>query len=134
MFKKTLLMLAIAAGLSVPAMAGVEGAMATAKSSNTVIGIDISSQTTQSVAGGVNQGWYNICIQNLDTTSALYCGENVNVSSITANALIGTVIAPAASATAAATPTCFPIVQNTDFFCRTGKTTGTTRASVYRIK
>lgn len=132
--KKTLLALALLVGAALSAHAGVEGVIVTAKSSNTVSGLDISSQTTTSVAGGTTGCWSNICVQNLDTTVALYCGENVNVSSVTTNVLIGTIIAPAPSATSPAQPTCFPITQCTDFFCRTGKTTATTRASVYKVR
>lgn len=134
MLNKTLLVLALVTGMSVSARAGVEGSMTTAKSSNTVVGISLSSSAATSIAGGPNNGWFNICVQNYDTSSAIFCGENPNVSTITANVLLGVGIAPAASATSLAAPMCFPVVQNSDFFCRSGSQTASTRASVYRVR
>ena len=106
----------------------------TAGSSNTVVGMSISSHTTTSIVVDVNMVWKQVCVQNLDTSAALYCSENVLVSSITTNASIGVVVPPAASATQPLTPMCFSIVAETDFYCRTGSVTGTTRAVIVRAR
>jgi hypothetical protein len=99
-----------------------------------VVGIDISSAPATSIVLGPNNGWQNVCLQNLDLTNALYCGDSVSVSSITTNALIGTIIPPAVDATHPAQPTCFALVAGADFFCRTGSTSGTTRAGVAKSR
>lgn len=118
---------------SSPAKAGTT-TMATSFSSITVSGLDISSQTTTSILGGLNSGWKQACVQNLDTSNALYCGDNVAVSSITTNVLIGVIIAPALNATSPAQPTCFNVVENLDFFCRTGNVSGTSRAVIAKAR
>lgn len=114
--------------------ASAAGVVVTSGSSTTVSGIDISSEPAVSVVGGVDLGWKNICLQNFDSTYSIVCGDSISVSSITTNVNIGTIISPAISTTTVATPTCFPLVENKDFFCRTTKTTGTTRAGRTRIR
>lgn len=120
------------AGIS--AHAAGTGVINTAPRATTLTGIDISSAPAVSVVGGIDQGIKNICLQNLDTTYSIVCGDTVNVSSITTNSLIGTIIAPSVSTTSVSSPTCFPILENGDFFCRTTKTTGSTRAGRNLIK
>lgn len=104
------------------------------KSSETISGLSISSASSTSVIQDITQMYRSVCVQNIDTTSALYCGENVLVSSITTNALIGVVIAPAATATTPAAPVCFSIVPGYNFYCRTGSVTATTRAVIVRAR
>jgi len=137
MLKKTLFALAgfvVLLGLASPARAASQGVIMTANSSTTFSGIDISSDPASSVVGGTELGWKNICLQNLDTVFSIVCGDSINVSSITTNVNIGTIIAPSVSTTSVSTPTCFPLVENRDFFCRTTKQTGSTRAGRNRIK
>lgn len=132
--KKTLFALAISLGLASSAHAAGMGVINTAGRGTALTGIDISSAPAVSVVGGTDQGIKNICLQNLDTTFSIVCGDTINVSSITTNSLIGTIIAPAVSTTSVSAPTCFPIVENADFFCRTTKVTGSTRAGRNLIK
>lgn len=109
--------------------------MQTTFRSISVVGVDIASAPATSIVGGTGNGWAQVCVQNVDTTNALYCGDTVNVSSLTAtSSLAGVIVPPAASATAPSSPTCFNIVADGNFFCRTGKVTGSTRAVVVKAK
>lgn len=132
--KKTLFALAISLGLASSAHAGASGVITTAGRATPFTGVDIASAPATSVVGGIDQGIKNVCLQNLDTTYSIVCGDTISVSSITTNSLIGTIIAPAVSTTSVSSPTCFPIVENADFFCRTTKVTGSTRAGRVLIK
>ena len=123
--------LALAAASS-PAKAG-DLVIQTALTSHTVVGMAISSSPAVSILGGTQRGWRQIGIQNLDTSAALYCGDTINVSSVTSNAA-GVVIAPATSAVAVAQPTWFYILANQDYFCRTGSTSASTRAVIIKIQ
>lgn len=104
----------------------------TVSSTDTVRGISISSSTPTSVVVDTAQRYRQVCVQNLDTTAALYCAERSNVSNSTASDLVGVVIAPAATATTPATPVCFSIRGGTDFYCKTGSTSASTRAVIVR--
>lgn len=133
---KRLLILAVlfftASAAPSPAKAG-ELSIQTSITSYTVVGMAVSSSPAVSILGGTNMGWRQVWVQNLDTTNALYCGDTINVSSVTSNAA-GIVIAPAASATAVAVPTPFYILANQDFFCRTGSTSASTRAVIIKSR
>lgn len=105
-----------------------------AKSSVTIQGISVSSAPTTNVIVDITQMYSQVCVQNFDTSSFLACSENISVSTLTANALIGTIIAPAASATAPATPTCFPVIPGRPFYCRTASVSASTRAGTTRVR
>lgn len=101
-------------------------------STNTIRGIDISSQTATSVIISTRTLYRQVCVQNFDTTAFLACSEDVNVSTQTAQNHVGTLIAPAPTASTPSTPTCFAVSAGTDFYCRTSSVTGTTRAGIGR--
>lgn len=134
---KTLIVaLAIVAALCAPAKAGTT-VMQVDYSSFTVGGVAISSQTGTSITtqSGLG-GWRQACIQNLDTTNALYVGDSVNVST-SANvslALLGNIIPPATSATSVAAPLCFILVEGQQLYARTGSQSGTSNAIISRAK
>ncbi len=98
----------------------------------TIRGVDISSAPTFSVIISTSFLYRQVCVQNFDTSAFLACSENVNVSSQTAQNNVGTIIAPAGSATTPAMPTCFSVVAGNNFYCRTSSVTGTTRAGITR--
>lgn len=102
-------------------------------SSVPTVGVDISSASPTRVINA-DEGWNGVCVQNLDTTNALYASSNILVSSITTNVAIGTVIPPAASATSPAQPTCFALALNLPFYVRTGSVSGTTRAAITKSR
>lgn len=140
--KKLLAGLALFAGLAVldasPAAAAqaVTSVIATAGSTTPVRGIDISSHTPTSVIIDTNQGYKQVCVQNLDTSSYLACGESVNVSTQTAKNSIGNIIPPAGSASTPAQPTCFAVVPESDYYCLSSVTgaTASTRAVITRAR
>ncbi len=105
-------------------------------SSFTVGGLAISSAPATSVIGTAGQAWRQVCVQNWDTANALYCGETVSVSSTTnvSTALLGNLVPPAVDATHPSTPMCFIIVEGMDYFCRTGKTTGSSTSVITKAK
>ncbi len=104
------------------------------RSSNTTSGITISSASATSVIVDTTQMFSQVCVQNFDTSAFLACSENASVSTQTANALIGTVLAPAASVTAPAMPACFGVIPGYNFYCRTSSVSGTTRAGITRVR
>ena len=135
--KKLLLALALVGGgfISHPSRANaIYLTMDTAASTWTAVGVSIGTATPTDLTAGINGGFRQVCAQNLDTTYALYCSENVSVSSAPSSGNVGVIVAPAASATAPATPSCFHILEGTNFYCRSGSTTGTTRAVVIRAR
>ncbi len=101
-------------------------------STMTITGISIASATATSVIVSTFPLYRQVCVQNFDTTSFLACSENVNVSTQTAQAAVGTILAPAGSATTPSAPTCFSVVAGNHFYCRTSSTSGTTRAGITR--
>lgn len=137
LFKKFLLPVFMAA-LSpavVPRLASAEAVtavMATISSTRTTVGMDISSAPATNIIVSTTAVWRQACVQNLDITAFLACGENILVSTLTSHALAGTFISPATSSTTFATPTCFSVLTGSPFYCRSSSVTGTTRASVSR--
>lgn len=106
--------------------------MDSVSSTNTIRGIDIASATATSVIISTSILYRQACVQNFDTSAFLACSENPNVSTMTASNIVGTIIAPAASASAPASPLCFSVPAGTNFYCRTSSITGTTRAGIGR--
>ena len=101
-------------------------------STNTIRGIDISSAPATSVVISTGMLYRQVCIQNFSATSYLACSENVNVSTLTAQNHVGTILGVAASTSAPSFPTCFSISAGTNFYCRTSSVTGSTRAGIAR--
>lgn len=101
-------------------------------STDTVRGVDISSQTATDIIISTNPLYRQACVQNLDTSAFLACGDSVSVSTITTNILIGVVVPPASAVTTPATPLCFSVPAGNHWYCRTSSTTGTTRAVIQR--
>jgi len=134
--KKLLLTLGLLGGLAASRAEAVPltSVMATIGSSVTCVGMDISSQTATDLTDGTAavQVWKQVCVQNLDTSNYLACSENVAVSTTTTNAAIGTILAKAPTATEPNLPACFSILAGSPYYCRTSKTTGSTRAGVCR--
>ncbi len=98
----------------------------------TISGISITTQTATDVVISTFPLYRQVCVQNFDTSAFLACSENVSVSTLTANALAGTIIAPAATATQPATPTCFAVVAGKRFYCLSSSVTASTRAGITR--
>ena len=101
-------------------------------STTTTRGVDISSQTAFDIIISTSFLYRQACVQNFDTSAFLACSENVNVSTITSNNAIGTIIPVAPTATTPASPTCFSVVAGNHYYCRTSSVTGTTRAGITR--
>ena len=101
-------------------------------STNTIAGVSITTQTATDIVVSTGPLYREACVQNFDTSAFLACSENVNVSTLTANALIGTIIPPAGSATTPATPLCFSIPGGTRFYCLSSSVTASTRAGITR--
>lgn len=131
--KKYLIAIAILLGMTAGARAeSVMATMDTVSSTVAVRGIDISSAPTTNVIIDENRQYRQVCVQNLDTSSFLACGENVNVSTLTASNLMGVVVPPAATASTPQAPSCFSVVAGSLFYCRTSSVSGTTRAVIVR--
>ncbi len=108
--------------------------METAASTYTVVGVDIGTATPTDLTNNQNGGYRQVCAQNLDTTYALYCSENIVVSSAPSSNNVGVIVPPASAATTPSMPTCFHILEGTKFYCRSGSTTGLTRAVIIRSR
>ena len=116
-----------------------QGVIATAASKLTIYSVCVSSQTPLDLTtlnGGtaVSENWLNICVQNLDTTAAIYVGDAVTLSTVTATtatpAHAGILVPAAASSTTPASPVCFPVLRASSFYAMTGKTTACSAAVV----
>lgn len=101
-------------------------------STDTVRGVDISSQTAFDIIISTAFLYRQACVQNLDTSAFLACGDNVNVSTISTSNQIGVIIPPAPTIATAATPLCFSVSAGTHWYCRTSSVTGSTRAVIQR--
>ena len=122
--KKILLAVALAV-LAKPVHATVnQGVIATAASKLTIYSVCVSSQTPLDLTtlnGGTaaSENWLNICVQNLDTTAAIYVGDAVALSTVTATtatpAHAGILVPAAASSTIPASPVCFPVLRAVSF-------------------
>lgn len=104
----------------------------TVSSTMTIVGLTLSSSTPTSVIVSTAMLYRQVCVQNFDTSAFVACSENPGVSTMTANVAIGTIIAPAATATQPATPLCFSVVAGKNFYCMTSSITGTTRIGTTR--
>ncbi len=122
------LMLTGAAHALEPVTVTIDGVSST----NTVSGVDISSQTTFDIIVSTSSLYREACVQNLDTSAFLACGDNVNVSTVSTSGLIGIIIPAAPTATTPATPLCFSVPAGNHWYCRTSSVTGTTRAVIQR--
>ena len=132
LFAAAALSLLFLVGSSARALEPVTVTIDSVSSTMTIRGIDVSSAPTTNVIISTVAAYRQICVQNFDTTAFVACSENVSVSSITSNILVGTIVAPAATATQPNAPTCFSIPAGTSFYCRTSSVTGTTRAGITR--
>ena len=121
-------------GRSAHALENTQPFIATVASTMTTLGVSITSAPAFNVIISTNWGYRQVCVQNLDTTYSLACGDNILVSTLTTHALMGTVIPPAVSTTTAVTPTCFSVVAYNPYYCRTTSRSGSTRASVTRAR
>lgn len=106
----------------------------TVKSSFTVVGVNISSQTPTNIVIDNTQMFRKVCVQNVETVNSIACSENALVSTTTTNSLIGIIIPPATSTTSVPSPTCFDILPGRPFYCLGSKTTATSRAIVLRAR
>lgn len=122
----------IFAATKVSALEPITVTIDSVSSTMTIRGIDISSAPTTSVIISTSPLYRQLCVQNFDTSAFVACSENVNVSTLTANNLIGVIIAPAASTSSPAAPTCVGVPAGSNFYCRTSSVTGTTRAGISR--
>lgn len=101
-------------------------------STDTVRGVDISSQTTFNIIISTLPLYRQACVQNVDTTSYVACGDNANVSTVTTSNLIGVIIPAAPTVSTPASPLCFSVPAGNPWYCRTSSVTGSTRAIIQR--
>lgn len=101
-------------------------------STDTVRGISITTQTATDVIISTNPLYRQVCVQNFDTSAFLACSDSVNVSTQTALNTVGTIVAPAATATQPSTPMCFSVPAGNRWYCLSSSTSGSTRAGITR--
>ena len=97
----------------------------------TVTGIAISSSVPTDVVISTNPLYRQVCVQNLDTSNYIACGETVSVSTQPASAFAGVQIAKGAAAVPIA-PYCFELVPGKRFYCASGSTSASTNAVIIR--
>ncbi len=100
-------------------------------STMTVSGIAISTFTGTDVVVSTSALYRQVCVQNLDTSNYIACGDTVSVSTQPANALAGVQIAKGAAAVPVA-PACFELVPGHRFWCASGSTSAATNAVIIR--
>ena len=100
-------------------------------STMTVSGIAISSFTGTDVVISTGPLYRQVCVQNLDTSNYIACGDTVSVSTQPASALAGVQIAKGAAAIPVA-PFCFELVPGHRFWCTSGSTSAATNAVIIR--
>lgn len=122
----------LASAVGASALETVTPTIDSVSSTMTIRGVDISSAPAFSIIISTSFLYRQACVQNFDTSAFLACSESVIVSTQTSQNSVGTIIAPAGSATTPAAPTCFAVVAGNHFYCRTSSVTGTTRAGVTR--
>ncbi len=124
------LMLGAAAGASAlePVNVTIDGVGST----DTVRGISIATQTPTNVIISTGPLYRQVCVQNFDTSAFLACGDSVLLSTQTALNNVGTLIAPAATATQPATPTCFGVPAGNPWYCLSSSVSAATRAGITR--
>lgn len=110
---------------AVPSIMGVTSTM-------TVSAISIATQTATSVVVSTGPLYRQVCVQNLDSSAFITCGENVNVSTISANELMGVYLTTATATTLGNQPPCFEVVPGKDFFCHSGSVSAASRAIITR--
>lgn len=132
--KRLILAVAMLLALSheVMALEPVTVTIDSVSSTMTISGINITTQTATSIIVSTAMLYREACVQNLDTSSFLACSENVNVSTLTANSMVGVIIPAATSATTPASPTCFSVVAGNNFYCKSASVTAASRATIIR--
>ena len=101
-------------------------------STMTVTGISISSSVPTDVVISTNPLYRQVCVQNLDWGAFIACGESVNVSTLTANSLMGVYLTTATAASLGQTPPCFEVVPGKRFYCESGNKTAPSPAVLIR--
>ncbi len=101
-------------------------------STETIRGISIATQTATSVIISTASLYRQVCVQNFETSAFLSCSENPSVSTQTASNFVGTIIAPANTASTPATPLCFSVSAGTNFYCLSSSVSASTRAGITR--
>ena len=86
-------------------------------STMTVSGISIATQTATSVVISTAPLYRQVCVQNLDWSNFIACGENPSVSTLTASGLMGVYLTTATAASLVNTPPCFEVVPGKNFYC-----------------
>ena len=86
-------------------------------STMTVSGISIATQTATSVVISTAPLYRQVCVQNLDWSNFIACGENPSVSTLTASGLMGVYLTTATAASLANPPPCFEVVPGKNFYC-----------------
>jgi hypothetical protein len=101
-------------------------------STDTVRGIDISSQTPTDVIINTGALYREVCIQNLSTAGYLACGDSASVSTTTTSNLIGVIIPAPPASTTPATPICFSVPAGNRWYCLASYVSGSIRAVIQR--
>ena len=86
-------------------------------STMTVSGISIATQTATSVVISTAPLYRQVCVQNLDWSNFIACGENPSVSTLTASGLMGVYLTTATAASLGNTSPCFEVVPGKNFYC-----------------
>ena len=119
---------AIGAHALEPVMVTIDGVSST----DTVRGVDISSQTAFDIIVATAPLYREACVQNLSTSGYLACGDSASVSTITSNNLIGIIIPASPAITTPASPTCFSVPAGNHWYCLGSWVLGTMRAVIQR--
>lgn len=129
MYKYLLLLLAIPAAATPLEM--VSPSIESVGSTNTVMGITIASSPVTSVIISTAALYRQVCVQNLDQSGYLACGETINVSTMSSSAFAGVIITTA-STTNIVPPYCFTVPPGTNFYCGSSRVNTTSRAIIMR--
>ena len=98
----------------------------------TVQGITISSSPATDVVISTMALYRQVCVQNLDTSAFIACGDTVNVSTIQASGLMGVYLTTATATSLATYPPCFELVPGKRFWCASAESNATSRAVIIR--
>ena len=101
-------------------------------STMTVSAMSISNVTPTDVIVSTAPLYRQVCVQNLDTTAFLACGESISVSTQSASSLMGVYLTTATAVSYAVPSDCFEVVPGKRFYCLSASATGTSRAVIIR--
>ena len=101
-------------------------------STMTIATVNIATQTATDVIVSTVPLYRQVCIQNLDAGAFITCGENVNVSTLSASGLFGAYLTTATAASFNTPADCFEVVPGNRFYCHSGSVSAASRAVITR--